>query len=143
VNAPARKGPDRTRRFGSFIGVGVVGFAVDAAVFSLLVGLLGLHFSVGRIAASLAAMTVTYLLNRKFSFSGRRWSAAREYLGYVAASSAGAAVNLAAFWLAVTLAPGIGIAGGYIVGAAAGLIANFLLYDKVVFGDGRLKADGS
>jgi putative flippase GtrA len=125
-------------KFTRFAGVGLLGTLVDAAVFSATLLGLGLHHGICRALASWAAMTATWLLNRRFVFDNSGRSLTGEYLSYVASSIAGALVNLAVYLMVYAEFPQYGHLPPYIIGAGAGLFVNFLLYDRVTF---RGKAD--
>ncbi|MGB3501420.1 MAG: GtrA family protein [Mesorhizobium sp.] len=130
------------RKFGGFLGAGAIGFSVDAVVFFTLVLGLGAHFSVGRVVASAIAMTATWLINRSFAFrTGRLNSKANEALRYYAASICGALANLAVVAMFFTRFPVFNHIPVYIAGTAAGLVVNYVLYDKFVFrGNGGKRA---
>lgn len=86
------------RHFRRFLVVGAIGFLVDACVLAVLFH--GLH--VGLLAARLlsfgCAVTVTWLLNRHYTFAERRSaSRAREWTRYTAVNGLGALINLGVF----------------------------------------------
>ncbi len=121
-------------KFPSFLGVGAIGFIVDACFFFGLTLAFGVAYGWARIVASLVALTVTWLLNRASTFAdGRIHTAPVEFLRYLMASSAGAAANLAALSWVAQYDQALRHAPAYIVGAAVGLAVNFLLYDRFVF----------
>ncbi|CAB3780853.1 GtrA family protein [Pararobbsia alpina] len=107
---------------------GVAGFLVDAGV--LYLGLaIGLGYFAGRIVSFLCAVFCTWQINRRFTFAGSTadgpvWS---EWWRYLAAMSAGGAVNYAAYSLVVLtlksalLLPLLSVA----IGSMAGLAVNF------------------
>jgi len=73
---------------------GVAGFAVDAGLVALLTGALGLGPIIAQAIAFAAAVTVTWLINRHWTFAAHasdRWL--HEWTRYVAANSIGAIVN--------------------------------------------------
>jgi len=73
---------------------GVAGFAVDAGLVALLTGALGLGPIIAQVIAFAAAVTVTWLINRHWTFAAHasdRWL--HEWTRYVAANSIGAIVN--------------------------------------------------
>ena len=117
--------------------VGTVGLGVDVAVLYLAAPFTGWY--VGRMLSFLAAATVTWSLNRRFTFrsgesvtsAGRPW---RQYLHYLLTMLGGGAVNYLVY--AVTLhfvdgrfAPVVGVA----LGSLAGLSLNFLAARYLVF----------
>jgi len=73
---------------------GVAGFAVDAGLVALLTGALGQGPIIAQVIAFAAAVTVTWLINRHWTFAAHasdRWL--HEWTRYVAANSIGALVN--------------------------------------------------
>ncbi len=115
--------------------VGMAGFFVDAGIVWVLTRI-GLDPIMAQIYAFTVAVTVTWLLNRKFTFAHRaRHNWIREWLHYVAANSVGAAVNNGVYVLLVlTVAlfskePVLAVA----MGSLAGLIFNFTASRYLVF----------
>jgi len=126
------------REFLSFAVVGTVGFVVDLGVLYLLAPSLGWYG--GRVLSFLAAATVTWALNRRFTFAERRsgGSMVPEYLRYLLTMLGGALVNYGAYvltlhWLGGPLAPALGVA----LGSCAGLVVNFLTARFLVFRSAR------
>lgn len=122
------------REFLSFAVVGAIGFVVDLSVLYLVAPALGWYG--GRVLSFLAAATVTWALNRRFTFAGRHSGASigREYLRYLLTMLGGALVNYGAYvltlhWLGGPLAPALGVA----LGSGAGLAVNFLTARFMVF----------
>jgi putative flippase GtrA len=114
------------RGLGPFLVVGSIGFGIDAALLAVLAHGLGLNLYLARLAAFGAAVSVTYLLNRAWSF--RRHASRRkgpEYARYVTVQAGGVAINFLVFALAVeasatmaaypvlALAAGSGVAMGF------------------------------
>jgi putative flippase GtrA len=121
-------------KFPRFLGVGAIGFLIDACVFFGLTAGLSLAYGWARVVASLVALTATWLMNRNSTFAdGRADTAPVEFLRYLAASLAGAGANLAALSMVAPYDQALHHIPAYAVGAAVGLIVNFLLYDKFVF----------
>lgn len=122
------------QKFRQFLGAGALGFIIDAAVFFWLSQFAGIHHRWARIAASFVALTATWIMNREHAFAACRSDAAFvEYLRYLVASSAGAGANLIVLSLIAQYSTSLHQIPGYISGALAGLIVNFLLYDRFVF----------
>jgi putative flippase GtrA len=119
--------------FSRFLGVGAVGFVVDAAVFFCVTQLLHQHYVTGRVAASFIAILVTWALNRRFTFAAGRHQPLQEFLRYFGASLIGAAANLAVLSLIAPFDAALAHVPAYVAGTAAGLVANFALYQWVVF----------
>ena len=136
-----RLGPDRVRvavallRFGI---VGVAGFVVDAAVLTAGIAL-GLGPWFGRVVSYLAAATTTFVLNRAWTF--RDAAAAppvRQWALFLLVNLVGFAFNygtyaaLVAFVPLVAAFPVLGVAAG----SLAGMVGNFVLSRRFVFGQG-------
>jgi len=121
-------------KFFRFGLVGVAGFIVDSSVLMLCMrtGLSGPYVS--RIFSFAAAVTTTWLLNRRFTFASRE-APGPEFLRFVAANSLGALVNFAAYSVfilcqgAVGGRPVLGVA----IGSLCGLAVNFCLSNWLVF----------
>jgi putative flippase GtrA len=127
----------RTQQFAQFLRfalVGVIGFIVDASVLRLVVATCGINLYAGRVVSFLTAATVTWALNRSFTFrhSGPR---AAQWLRFVCVNALGASVNFGTYALMIaTVAiarryPSLAVA----CGSLAGMGLNFTLMRKVVF----------
>jgi putative flippase GtrA len=132
--------PDRiTAQFLRFAIVGTVGFVVDAAVLYALIYGLGAGPYLGRLASFLAAASMTWLLNRRFTFPDtRRQPAHRQWTVFVAFMALGGLLNYGTYALVVTLAPDYPVTPLLAVaaGALAGLALNFTTSRLFVFGPG-------
>ena len=122
------------RQLFSFGAVGTVGFVVDAAVFTIIDFVLD-NFYVSRIFSYLAAVTTTWYLNRKVTFSASDRSPLHEWARFAFLQSAGGLVNYAVFAFLVatqsffTSFPVAAIA----VGALAAMAVNFTTAKLFVF----------
>jgi putative flippase GtrA len=114
---------------------GVAGFLVDAGIVWLFT-MAGADPFTAQMVAFTLAVTVTWLLNRRFTFAHHaspNW--VREWMHYVAANSVGAIVNngvYAILVLSVALfskEPVLAVA----VGSLAGLLFNFTASRALVF----------
>ena len=136
-------GPERGRTLLQFLRfgvVGTVGFVVDTAV--LYAGLaLGLGLYGGRAVSYLAAATTTWALNRAWTFRGQgqgqgQAPVMRQWALFVVINLVGFAFNYGTYAaLIATVAfvaqyPVIGVAAG----SLAGMMGNFLLSRRFVFG---------
>jgi putative flippase GtrA len=122
------------RQFLRFGTVGFCGFLVDTAVVYALRGWLGLY--VGGLVSYVAAATVTWGLNRIWTFRGKGSGAAhRQWLLFLAANGFGFVLNRGTYFALVALVPFcaanpvLAIMGG----VAAGMFINFHLSRKLVF----------
>ncbi|MDR5765967.1 MULTISPECIES: GtrA family protein [unclassified Caballeronia] len=116
------------KQFILFAVAGTVGFLVDIAVLYLMLAC-GLGYFAGRAISFIAAVVVTWQINRRFTFDaeapGGLW---REWWRYLVAMSAGGVVNYCAYTAVVLLLPKthylpvIAVAAGSI----CGLGVNFL-----------------
>lgn len=84
--------------------VGLIGFGVDATVLSLLVHGWHLPHYTARAFSFGAAVSVTWYLNRRWTFSSTA-DATREYRGYVLAQLVGAVINLGTYAATIELFP--------------------------------------
>jgi putative flippase GtrA len=126
-------------RFGA---VGIVGFIVDAAVLTAGIAL-GSGPWLGRVVSYLAAASTTFALNRAWTFrsAARRTgpAAARQWGLFLLINLVGFACNYgtyAALFAGVPMVaaqPVLGVAAG----SVAGLLGNFLLARRFVFGVGN------
>ena len=132
-------GRERSRTLLQFLRfgvVGTVGFLVDTAV--LYAGLaLGLGLYSGRALSYLAAASATFALNRAWTFRGQgEGRVARQWALFVVLNLVGFAFNYGTYAALVgTVAlvaqhPVIGVAAG----SLAGMMGNFLLSRRYVFG---------
>ncbi|WP_080745402.1 GtrA family protein [Cupriavidus necator] len=121
----------------SFAFVGVLGFLVDAGVLYLLKAQLGLYW--GRAASFLCAASITWIINRSMTFSGRHsgQSMLREYLSYLLLMCGGGAVNYGAYAVSISIStrvaahPIIGVAIGSLAGLSVNYVSSrFLLFQK-------------
>ncbi|MEQ1438718.1 GtrA family protein [Fontimonas sp. SYSU GA230001] len=123
-------------RLARFAVVGAIGFVVDAGVLHGLLAGLSLNPYLARVPSFLSAATVTWLLNRHWTFADRRGSArATEWGRYLLTMLGGGAVNYAVYaGLLATLPlvarwPVLGVAAG----SLAGMMVNYLGADRWIF----------
>ncbi|WP_119462682.1 GtrA family protein [Rhodospirillaceae bacterium SYSU D60014] len=91
------------RQFLCFAGVGTVGFTVDACVLTILVALVGVDRYSARVISFGVAVTVTWLLNRQFTFAVPQGAGMRpgEYSRYFGVQFVGALINFGIYGLLV------------------------------------------
>jgi putative flippase GtrA len=123
-------------QFARFAVVGIVGFAVDTATLYAVVAVFSLNLYAARVVSFLVAASVTWFLNRTWTFPMPvRQSAPRQWLAFLSANSLGGIVNYLVYAVligAVALArrwPVIAIG----MGSLSGLSLNFLLSRTLVF----------
>lgn len=129
--------PDQRAILGQFLRfgtVGGVGFLVDTAIVYAARGALGLYGA--GVVSFLGAATVTWLLNRVWTFRGLGGGPMhRQWLLFLATNAIGFVLNRGAYF---TLVATTGICVRYPVlavaaGAVAGMFANFGLSRRIVF----------
>ena len=120
--------------FLKFVLVGGFGFGIDYGVLRVLVTEWGWHWALARIPSFGLAVCVTWILNRTLTFgSSNRWAV--ESFRYLLTQSIGSAINLAVF-SGIVMVFGVGtLLVPLAVGAAAGLVFNFLMSKYVVFSE--------
>lgn len=129
---------DRFPILGQFLRFGVVGtagFLMDAAVLYLMLAL-GLGPYAGRVVSYLAAASLTFALNRAWTFrSAARAPVARQWGAFVALNLLGFAANYGTY--AALIAGSATVAAHPVLGVAAGSVAgmfiNFAVSRRFVF----------
>jgi putative flippase GtrA len=123
------------QELGRFCIVGTVGFVVDSSLTLALVGLASLAPVPARGLAFLVAATVTWQLNRRFTFAGAARGSLGRWALYLASTTLGAAVNVGvyALWVARFGAATHHLLLGIALGAVCALLLNFLLSKHLVF----------
>lgn len=132
------------RRLLRFAAVGVVGFVVDAGVLVILVSWLGAAPLPGRIASFVTAATVTYLLNKHFTFQGTERFAVDRWLLYLATTAVGAAINVGIYhwWIGRNGDAVVHLVLGTAVGSLVAMCVNFIISSRIVFRQPTLRAAG-
>ena len=116
-----------------FLTVGALGTVVNLVSLTVL---LALNVPTrGSVAAAIfVSMCFNFVLNRRFSFPaarGRPWL--RQFVGFLAASSVGAAVNYATAVFALASVPGLRPQTAALIGIAVGTALNFAASRYFVF----------
>jgi putative flippase GtrA len=115
--------------------VGFLGFVVDAGVLRAVVAALGVNLYAGRVISFLTAATVTWALNRSFTFRHKGAARALQWARFICVNALGACVNFGTYALLIkTLIfareyPSFAVA----CGSVAGMALNFTLMRKLVF----------
>jgi putative flippase GtrA len=143
--APEATGAPKVRaehvRFLRYSVVGGVGFAVDAGILAFLVHVLAVGPFVARAPSFIAAVTVTWALNRRYVFEGLgRYSAGAEYRRYFAVQVLGGLTNLGVYAVAIARLPWCAAfpVSALALGSIVGLAVNYTLSRIQVFpGDRR------
>ena len=137
ASAPAKPVPlnPLRREVLGFASVGAAGFATDAGLTVLFVFMGWLTPAVARIPATLIAIAVTFLLNRRWTFRSRDEQRISEFLRYFSVSLAGAAVNYACYGVflfvcsytgTINIASSAIVFAAVVAGSAAAAFFNFL-----------------
>jgi putative flippase GtrA len=113
--------------FARFCAVGVVGFAVDASVTLVLTQTVGWQPLPGRVVAFIIAATVTWTLNRRFTFRSEKGAA--TWAPYVLLTGVGAGINVGTYmaWLWVAGESALTIFTGVALGSVVALGFNFFV----------------
>lgn len=137
------------REMGAFAVAGTLGFLAHATVLTALVRGLGVPAYPAWFPAFLVAVTVTYTVNRGWTFRARAGSnRVREYARYVLLQSGGAALNNATYAAALWAYPPFRDrpVTALALGCLAGMVANYLSARHLAFtGDpvaGLARGDG-
>ncbi len=138
----ARLGPDQMRLAGEFLRfgvVGVAGFVVDATVLTCALAM-DLGPWIGRALSYLAAASTTFALNRAWTFRGARPGArpVRQWALFLLVNLVGFASNYGTYAALISTVPFVARnpVVGVAAGSLAGLMGNFLLARRFVFGRG-------
>lgn len=119
-----------SRQFIRFCAVGCAGLVVDVAMLAIARGALGVYGA--RVVSFLAAATVTWLLNRRYTFSEKEECKSHgivwEYAHYIGIMATGGAVNYATYSvLALNLDQSPWALSAFVaIGSFAGLAVNYL-----------------
>jgi putative flippase GtrA len=126
------RGRATTFKLISFGLIGVVNTAVDFGVFSLGYFALGLPIVAANVVSWAVAVTCSYLLNSRITFSVdvRRNLSLSNYFTFVLAQAAGFAANTATLVVASHFMP---VLFGKVLATAASFAINFSLSHFVVF----------
>lgn len=81
--------------------IGTIGFITDASVLLFFVNFLDFSIEVSRIFSFLVAVLVTWVLNRSFTFSSRKYSKSKESTLYFVIQTLGAFLNYIIFLILV------------------------------------------
>lgn len=111
--------------------------------FGVLVGVvnwLRLEPTSGRILSFMVAATITWKVNRHFTFSQRGVGTVREWLSYLLLTGVGGLVNVAVYWLwiALTNSRTVNLFLGVAAGSIVALFFNFTISKRAVFTKGNL-----
>jgi putative flippase GtrA len=122
-------------KFFRFCLVGAVGFVTDFGALYLATQVFGLNPLGGRLLSFLIAATVTWKLNRHFTFVQAGKGSGGEWLRYLLLTSVGGGVNILVYqvWLWLTDHSAVNLFIGVALGSAVALAFNFMLSKRLVF----------
>jgi putative flippase GtrA len=120
----------KTVRFGI---VGLAGFCVDAGCLALLLWFTQLGPFVSRLIAILAALSITWLLNRRFTFGPSGRSLAHEAARYGSVGISGSVLNYGIYSAILLVAPTIWPIFALVIASALVTIFSWFGYSKFVF----------
>lgn len=125
-------------KFARFGVAGGIGFVVDTGILYALIGVLGPYGA--RAVSFVAAVFTTWIINRHFAFRAHEkhlplW---REFGQYFLAMILGGAVNYGVYSVLVATVPLVAehVVLGVAAGTGAGMLVNFFLAQRFVFGRG-------
>jgi putative flippase GtrA len=117
-----------------FAAVGTLGYLIDASI--LLAGVNGLHLAPvpARVLSFLCAASVTYELNRRFTFA-RGTASWGRWLTYLSLTAGGALLNIFIYraWLLHAGAGSRNLIIGSALGSVAGLFFNYVVSATFAF----------
>jgi dolichol-phosphate mannosyltransferase len=124
------------RRVGAFAAAGLVCLAVDVAIFNALLPL-GKPLT-AKLVAAVVSVAVSYVLNARWTWPGRRTrSRVGQSVAFAAVSGVGVAVAevcllVSHYWLGLT-SPVADNVSANVVGLALGMVWRYIAYDRWVF----------
>ena len=127
------------KQFHRFLAVGALGFLVDFSVLYLAVHYGKFGLISGRVLSFIVAATVTWKINRQFTFPGAHVATAicavRQWLRYMCTTAIGGAINIGIYqvWLNVSDYSTVNLFLATVAGSAIALAVNFTLSKYIVF----------
>lgn len=123
------------KQFFRFCLVGAIGFVTDFSVLYIAVSWIGLGTVAGRVLSFVIAATVTWKINRHFTFVQAGKGSGMEWLRYLLLTSVGGGINLAVYqtWLFLTNHSTLNLFLGVAVGSAVALLFNYAISKRAVF----------
>ena len=118
-----------------FALVGGIGFLVDTGVLLIVVSSLKVDPLIGRIMSFFCAATVTFWLNRRYTFAATAGVARAQWLRYVLATGIGAFINIGLFylWISVAGTRPVQLVTGSAIGALVTMVFNYFIAKTLVF----------
>jgi putative flippase GtrA len=112
-------------QLGRFLTVGASGFAINIALFALLVHPLGMQYVLAAVVSNLLALSSNFVLNRQWTFEATHGRRRLQAPRFAVVSAGGFAVNLLILQLCVELA-GLPKLPAEVIASAIAAPVNFL-----------------
>lgn len=127
------------KQFLRFCMVGALGFVTDFSVLYAAVNGLGLGTLAGRVVSFVVAATVTWKVNRHFTFVQQGKGSVREWAHYLVLTSLGGGINVIVYqaWLWLTDHSTANLFLGVAAGSAVAMLFNFTISKRAVFAERR------
>ena len=124
-------------RFAMFSAIGVLGVGIHMAVLTALFVGFGMHFLVGEIVATLAALTFNFFLNNALTYRDRRLKGWRQlvdgWMSFAVICSVGAVANVGIAAFLYEMRDGAWAASA-LIGVLVGAVWNYALSSKFTWG---------
>jgi putative flippase GtrA len=126
-------------QFLRFCIVGALGFVTDFTVLYVAVKWLGLGTVGGRLLSFLVAVTVTWKVNRHFTFVRKDAGSLREWLRYLMFTGIGGGINIAIcqLWLHFTDERTLNLFLSVAAGSGVAMMFNFVVSKRAVFAEAK------
>lgn len=123
------------KQFLRFCVVGALGFVTDFSVLYLAVKWLGAGTLSGRLLSFLVAATVTWKVNRHFTFAKGGKGSVREWLQYLLLTGIGGLINVGVYqiWLSLTDHGTLNLFLAVVAGSAVAMLFNYMVSKRAVF----------
>ena len=127
------------KQFLRFCLVGALGFVTDFSVLYAVVNGLGLGTLAGRVVSFVVAATVTWKVNRHFTFVQQGKGSVREWAHYLLLTSLGGCINVIVYqtWLWLTDHSTTNLFLGVAAGSAVAMLFNYTISKRAVFAQRR------
>ncbi len=129
------------RKFMAFAVTGGLGFLADFAMLAFLIHSAGSNPFSARVLSILFAMTLTWLVNRRFTFGPSGAAIVMEGARYGGVSLAASLVNYSVYVLTIAAIPGIPPLAALIAGSAVAMAFSWTGYSRFVFRPGATSTD--
>ena len=113
-------------RFTRFCGVGAVGFVIDASLLLWLTAQLEMDPFAARLVSILCAVTMTWLMHRRWTFASRTPDRLAEWGRFAAVNGVGGTLNYLVYSAVLLALPGTAPLLALVAGSALALAANYL-----------------